>query len=99
MLLFFSNRRFYYFNGHRYHDIAIRDIAFSAGDGQYWVHEATGNFTSNGHTFSPKEQMVIVGEGCAAWHITLVMSQVRWIKVELKQGLWRVVLTRRLSVA
>uniref|UniRef100_A0A914XJS3 Cation-transporting P-type ATPase C-terminal domain-containing protein n=1 Tax=Plectus sambesii TaxID=2011161 RepID=A0A914XJS3_9BILA len=67
---------FSYLSVYWYYGISIRDLAFSAGDGERWVHGATHNFTSNGITFTPAEQLVIVGQGCAAWHITTVMSQV-----------------------
>uniref|UniRef100_A0A914V3R2 Cation-transporting P-type ATPase N-terminal domain-containing protein n=1 Tax=Plectus sambesii TaxID=2011161 RepID=A0A914V3R2_9BILA len=67
---------FSYLSVYWYYGISIHDLAFSAGDGKNWVHSTTNNFTSNGITFSPEEQLVIVGQGCAAWHITTVMSQV-----------------------
>uniref|UniRef100_A0A914XAW3 Cation-transporting P-type ATPase N-terminal domain-containing protein n=1 Tax=Plectus sambesii TaxID=2011161 RepID=A0A914XAW3_9BILA len=57
-----------------YHDINIGDLFFSATDDRW--HSTAANFTSNNHTFTAEEQMQIMAQGCAAYHITVVMSQV-----------------------
>jgi hypothetical protein len=39
------------------------------------------NFTSNGRVFNAIEQVDIAAQATAAWHITLVMSQVNEFNV------------------
>uniref|UniRef100_A0A915PV33 Cation-transporting P-type ATPase C-terminal domain-containing protein n=1 Tax=Setaria digitata TaxID=48799 RepID=A0A915PV33_9BILA len=59
---------------YRYHNIELKDLLFTADN--YWSREA-GNFTiQNGDVLSPSEQVYIKGQAAAAWHITLVVSQV-----------------------
>uniref|UniRef100_A0A0N5AB94 Cation_ATPase_N domain-containing protein n=1 Tax=Syphacia muris TaxID=451379 RepID=A0A0N5AB94_9BILA len=61
-----------------YYGISISDLLFTWE--HHWNIQAL-NFTSNGLLFTPKMQTYIRGQAAAAWHITLVVSQVfhAWI--------------------
>ena len=59
----------------RVHDIRVGDLFFTANNG-YWAYGAA-NFTSNGHVFTEHDQVHIAAQACAAYHLTMVMSQVR----------------------
>ncbi|KHN88767.1 Sodium/potassium-transporting ATPase subunit alpha-2 [Toxocara canis] len=62
-----------YLYTYAYHGIDLRDIFFSADD--YFKHNAIGNFTSNGLVFNEEQQVEIQAQGCAAYYITMVISQ------------------------
>uniref|UniRef100_A0A914WVQ3 Cation-transporting P-type ATPase N-terminal domain-containing protein n=1 Tax=Plectus sambesii TaxID=2011161 RepID=A0A914WVQ3_9BILA len=57
-----------------YHDINIGDLFYSATN-DHW-HPTAADFISNNHTFNADQQMYIQAQGCAAYHLTLVMGQV-----------------------
>lgn len=69
---------------HRYHGISTGDLVFSSG-GHHWQKGAK-NFTSNGATFSERQQLQIKAEAGAAYHITLVMGQVRLLLFKLARN-------------
>uniref|UniRef100_A0A914WES4 Cation-transporting P-type ATPase N-terminal domain-containing protein n=1 Tax=Plectus sambesii TaxID=2011161 RepID=A0A914WES4_9BILA len=62
-----------YLSVYWYYGISVRDLAFSSTE--YWMVGAK-DFTSNGHTFTELRQREIMAEAAAAWHITVVMSQI-----------------------
>ncbi|MFH4976630.1 hypothetical protein AB6A40_003339 [Gnathostoma spinigerum] len=62
-----------------YYGIPLDEILFTSTI--YW-HSTSGNFTtSTGLTFNAAMQVRIHGQACAAWHVTLVMSQVGFFEI------------------
>ncbi len=62
----------------RNNGISVGDLFFTANNG-FWAPGASNFTTSNNLTFNEHEQVYMAAQACGAYHLTLVMSQVRFM--------------------